>query len=199
MDRRIESEDLGLKEGYMGQLPNLTVRLSCLFRISRLSTKEIRELDNQTIIVDKVDVERAIEYAWRAWGWFGQVIEIMESDVKKAKPSLPIEQAESLVLECLSDGCEKHISTIADFAKTKGKLCTATLYNSISALLLKKAIEKPRHGFYKLKCSVGGIEIIVNPLKFYSKSLNILEYLKREILFLRVEFENLHFAMFSKP
>lgn len=79
IEERIANEELGIKEGYYGNLPNLVVRISCLVRISMMQPEEIRNYSKSVLTVEKQDVERAIEYVWKAWDWFEQVIEIMQS------------------------------------------------------------------------------------------------------------------------
>jgi hypothetical protein len=79
VERRIGSENLGIKEGYCGQLPNLVVRLSCLYRLSRMTLEEIRNYSNPMLAVEKQDVDRAIQYSRKAWKWFEEVIELMNT------------------------------------------------------------------------------------------------------------------------
>jgi len=50
----------GLREGFAGQLPNLVFRLSCLFRISRMSADEVRGYEKVTSLVEIQDLDRAV-------------------------------------------------------------------------------------------------------------------------------------------
>ena len=100
IDSKIAREKLDLKEGYCGQLPNLVVRLSCLFRISRLEIAEIGKL-KAIVKVEKRDVETAIAYSHRAWKWFEKIVEIMQSSSNKKLPA--IEQAEKPILDLLAE------------------------------------------------------------------------------------------------
>jgi len=72
VEDKIQKGQLGIREGYMGQLPNLAVRLACIYRISRLSIQEIQNPTLSPLIVEKVDIEKAITYAifWYTGLWF---------------------------------------------------------------------------------------------------------------------------------
>jgi hypothetical protein len=149
-ENKIEKENLDITEGYCGQLPNIIVRLSCLYRISRMLIEEVKGHNGPILTVEEQDVERAIAYSEKAWAWFEEIIRIMES-TEKAKLTLPIDLAKKAILECLSDGLEKHVSVIAEYAAVHFNARTATLYNGLKALLLEGKIEKTRHGYYRLK------------------------------------------------
>jgi hypothetical protein len=153
IENKIETENLDIKEGYCGQLPNIVVRLSCLYRLSRMSLEEIKSHNSPILAVEKQDVERAIAYAMKAWEWFEEIIKIMKSG-EKAQLLLPISSAKNAALECLADGSEKHVSVISDYAAIHVNARTATLYNALKALLSEGKIEKTRHGYYKLKLTI---------------------------------------------
>ena len=60
---RIDSQDLGIKEGYTGNLPNLVLKLAGIYRIARMDKTE---LDDQTLRagyhIEPVDVQKAVSY-----------------------------------------------------------------------------------------------------------------------------------------
>ena len=150
IEQRIETEDLGVREGYYGNLPNFVVRLACLFRISRLSADEIKSPSNEILTVEKSDVELAINYVWNAWTWFEQVIEIMETKtVSKQKPRDLIKAA---IIDLLkNDGKERHFDDIKMLIHQMKIPCSqATLYNSIKDLIETKQIVRSKFGFYKI-------------------------------------------------
>lgn len=71
-----------LKEGYMGNIPNFVVRLSGIFRIARLSTQELRDIQKIAILgVEEEDVMQAIQYSEKMWQWFEKSLELMHTPV----------------------------------------------------------------------------------------------------------------------
>jgi hypothetical protein len=151
MENKIETEDLEIKEGYCGQLPNLVVRLSCIYRISRMSIEEVKNHWTPTLVVEKQDVERAILYAMKAWGWFEQVIEIMKASDKQKKAVFPKTLAKEAIINFLKDGSEKNSNKIVECAIQAGGGKQATVYNALKELEEEAKIEKARQGYYRLK------------------------------------------------
>ena len=149
IEKKIEEENLDVKEGYCGQLPNLVIRLSCLYRLSRMTKEEIQSYSAPTLVVEKQDVEKAIAYAKKAWKWFEKVIEIMQS-AEKLKSSLPINRAKAAILECLADRSEKQVNEIKKYVCQRVKISQATFYNALSMLTDEGKVLKIRQGFYKL-------------------------------------------------
>lgn len=148
IEERIESEDLGIKEGYCGQLPNLAVRLCCVYRIGRMTPEEIRNYRDPALTVKLQDVERAINYVWKAWDWFGEVVEIIQS----AKPSKlrEKERAKTAIIEYLSDGTEKHVVEMQKSVIRRTGVSPATFYNALKELIREGKIRRSRKGVYKL-------------------------------------------------
>jgi len=73
VERRIEKEDLGLSEGYWGNLPNLLIRLACIYRISRMTAEELEGYSRLILTVEPQDVERAKAYLRKVWKWWEEV------------------------------------------------------------------------------------------------------------------------------
>lgn len=147
IDSKIAREKLDIKEGYCGQLPNLVVRLSCLFRISRLEIVDIGKL-KATVKVEKQDVERAIQYSDRAWKWFEQTVEIMQSSSKKEPPA--IEKAKTALLKLLADEKQHHYKDIVKYVDETVGVKYANTYKALKELTESGKIEGHR-GYYILK------------------------------------------------
>ena len=151
IENRIANEDLGVKEGYFGNLPNIVVRLSCLYRISRMTPHEIRSYSKPFLFVEKQDVERAINYAWKAWAWFENVVQIMHKKGTRERLSLPRNQVKELVLSFLADGKIKQRKDIDLYVGSKINVGKATISNALNDLLNERRVCQPKYGFYKLK------------------------------------------------
>lgn len=151
IERQISEGHLGIREGYCGQLPNLVVRLSCLYRISRMTPGEIKSHQDSVLIVETKDVERAVDYARKAWAWFEQIIEIMQSG--EATKLLPKEKAKVAIPEFLVNGSEKHVYQIRDYVIKRTCVSPATFYNALKELIRGGKIQKTKKGYYKLKMS----------------------------------------------
>jgi hypothetical protein len=148
IDSKIEKEKLDLKEGYCGQLPNLVARLSCLFRISRLEIADIGKLKT-TVKVEKQDVKRAMQYSNKAWSWFEQTLEMMQSSSDKKLPA--IEQAKQTILELLEDRKEHHYREIIRYVDECVGVKSANTYKAINSLVDEGKIVKTKPGYYRLK------------------------------------------------
>ena len=79
VENDIITRDLDLREGYYGNLPNLVIRLSGVFRISRMDEYTLATYARPILVVEREDIERAIKYTMRAWDWFNQVITMMQT------------------------------------------------------------------------------------------------------------------------
>ena len=82
VETTIENEDLGIKEGYYGNLPNIVLKLSGIYRISRMTTTELMNYARPILIINEEDVLRAIEYAEKMKKWFDDVITLMKVKAK---------------------------------------------------------------------------------------------------------------------
>jgi len=148
-ESKIQLGNLGVKEGYCGQLPNLVVRLSCLYRISRMTNDEVRDQTLDLLTVNKPDVEKAIAYVNKAWGWFGEVIEIMKS-AENQKLS-KVDQAKPAIIDMLEDGKEHHWQDIINFVDETVGVKQANTYHALTELVSEGRIEKVKQGYYKIK------------------------------------------------
>ena len=150
IENLIETEGLGIKEGYYGNLPNLAVRLASLHRISRMTPEEIRTYSNPILTVEKQDVEKAIDYAWKVWDWFEKVIEIMLT-----KPTLRtrklLDQAKESILNLLADKELRSGTNIVESTVRAIGCGPATAHNARRRLEYERKICSPKYGFYKLK------------------------------------------------
>lgn len=147
IEKRIANENLGIKEGYWAQLPNLVVRLACLYRIGRTPLEKIRNYNRPTLTVESQDVRRAIGYARKAWGWFGKVIEMMQTT--PTKTSL-IDIVKELILEILRDGAERTRKEILKYILARVKVSIPTIEIARKQLQDEGKICQPKFGFYKL-------------------------------------------------
>jgi hypothetical protein len=148
IEDRIHNEKLGLKETYIGQLPNLLVRLSCLYRIARMSLEEVKMFKEPVLLVEPEDVEKATRYVEKAWSWFERVIETVQT-TQKTIPMSPIEMAENGILDLLSDGLEKRVAEIRGYVVGIG-VSQATYYNALKKLTNDGKVVKTRPDHYKL-------------------------------------------------
>jgi hypothetical protein len=86
-----------LQEGYMGNMPNFVTRLSAIYRIARLDLAYFQLAHNQRrpfLEVEIGDLNRAVDYAEKAWGWFEKTLELMR---RPSKSRIPLKE-EHLVL-----------------------------------------------------------------------------------------------------
>lgn len=74
----IENEDLGIKEGFYGNMPNNLIKISSLFRISRMTIDDIYLNDKILLTIEEEDVEKGIEYIEKTKEWFEEVIRLMK-------------------------------------------------------------------------------------------------------------------------
>jgi len=98
VENKIEEEDLGISEGYYGNLPNFVIRLACLYRIARMKPSEIKNYREPILLVEREDVERAIKYTEKAWKNFELVLK-MRSQVPVSKPIRTREQEQEYVYQ----------------------------------------------------------------------------------------------------
>lgn len=148
IEKRIETEDLGIKEGYCGQLPNLVVRLSCLYRISRMTPMEIRNYNSPVLTVEKQDVERAIDYADKAWTWFEKVVEIMlRPRGKRSTKGSVTRKGRRIVIEIVKKGPAKREYIIE--ATRKAGIDDSSVDNVILPSLIEdNIIKRDKPGWY---------------------------------------------------
>jgi len=154
VEDKIQHGNLGIKEGYMGQLPNLVVRLSCIYLISRLSIREVQHPELSPLIVEKNDVEKAIAYAGKAWQWFGEVIELMQKE-KKTKP-VKEDQAKPAIIDFLEDEKAHHWKEIAEYVDKTVGVKQANVYKALNRLVSEGEVVKVKRGYYRLKSSEAG-------------------------------------------
>jgi hypothetical protein len=149
IEERLETEDLGIKEGYWGNLPNFAIRLSCIFRVSRMTAKEIKNHHQSTLSVESQDVERAIEYVWKIWSWFEEVVDIMQSSsTNTAKQRV---DSKAFIINLLRDKSLVKNSKIIEITTNAIGVSAATVYNARFELLREKVLCSSKYGFIKLK------------------------------------------------
>jgi hypothetical protein len=149
IENRIEREDMGIKEGYFGNLPNLVIRLSCLYRLNRMTSEEIRHYEQPILTVEKQDLERAIEYAWKAWAWFEKVIEIMKSSNGRVVKSLDL--AKEFMTDYLAEKEAMRGKLLCEIAAKEIGCSHATSYGARKELEAEGKICFPKFGYVKLK------------------------------------------------
>jgi len=86
IEEKIEKEDLGIKEGYLGNIPNFVIRFACLFRIARMPIEEIQS--SEEVKIEEEDLERSIQYCRRQWKNFEKVLELRTKHNVKRKPAV---------------------------------------------------------------------------------------------------------------
>lgn len=73
LESRIANDDnnkLGLMEGYFGALPNFTIRIACLCRLSRMHPDEIKNYHRSLLAIKYKDMQRAFKYTKVIWKKF---------------------------------------------------------------------------------------------------------------------------------
>jgi len=150
IEKRIETEDLGIKDGYCGQLPNFVVRFSCLYRLSRMLPEEIRNYTNPVLTVEKQDVERAIDYVQKAWNWFEKVIDIMLTTPTMKTRRLR-DQAKDFITDLLQAKELTGGSKLVKITANQIGISIPTAYNALKELSTENRICSPKFSFYKLK------------------------------------------------
>ena len=83
IENTIESEDLDIKEGFYGNLPNTVIKLSCIYRISRMDLFELQNYTRPILIVEEEDVLKAINYVEKVKRWFDDVITLMKTKTRR--------------------------------------------------------------------------------------------------------------------
>ena len=68
--------DLGIKEGYYGNLPEIATKIACLTRISRLSVEQLKDEGLILLQVEGEDMETGMRYANKAWKWFEEMLRL---------------------------------------------------------------------------------------------------------------------------
>jgi hypothetical protein len=116
-ENKIMTGNLDVKEGYCGNLPNFCIRLSCLYRIARMSLEEIKNSDPALpLVVEKEDVEKAIVYTKKSWGWFEEIIKLMKQPT--SKPILTDEEEIDFVYNIIADCDDEGCTTTILYRKT---------------------------------------------------------------------------------
>lgn len=92
IEDKIRNSNLRIEESYYGNLPNLLIKISSLFRISRFN-KLIR---GTMIQIEPEDFERGIDYVNRSWNEFQEVINKMKTTAQ-SRPVLTEEYPQEYV------------------------------------------------------------------------------------------------------
>jgi len=103
VDKDIMSGQLGIKEGYRGNLPNFLVRISGLYRISRMTLGDLLEYNRPVVVIEKEDVERAMAYVEEAWVRFEEIISMMRTSAS-SRMLLTEENKLEMVFRIIKDG-----------------------------------------------------------------------------------------------
>lgn len=82
IDQKILNEDLGIREGFYGNLPNSLLKLAALYRISRMSPAELQN-PKYLLPVEEEDVTRALTFLKKAEKWFNNVIRLMKTSTQR--------------------------------------------------------------------------------------------------------------------
>jgi len=101
IEDHIEEENLGLMEGYLGNLPNVVIRIACLHRLGRMTPSEIGALKG-LLVVAKEDIEYATRYSEKVWEWFEKVIELKGTRTQ-AKKVETLEEYEAVVRKAFEE------------------------------------------------------------------------------------------------
>jgi len=108
----IVRENLGMKEGYYGNLPNLLARLASLHRISRMDEGEIKSYSRPLLIIERGDMEWGINYCDKTWGWFQDVVKLMTTTAVSRSVMTEERKIEMVYNIILAEGGEADRSTV---------------------------------------------------------------------------------------
>jgi len=97
----IEKGNLGIKEGYYGGVPNFVIRIACLFRLNRMSVKDIEDLEREhspLLFVSERDMSLAIKFGRLIWMWFERMMILRTEYGAKPEEVKTDEDYEAIVL-----------------------------------------------------------------------------------------------------
>lgn len=72
----IAEHELDLSESYIANIPDLMLKISALYRLSRLTPKEIREYERPFLQVEYQDMERAQVFVEKCRKWFKGMLDL---------------------------------------------------------------------------------------------------------------------------
>jgi len=79
VEEQIMSKNLGIEEGYLGNLPNMLSRFAALRRLSRMTEEEIETFNMYFLTIEEQDMRWAINYARKCWDHFNEVLLMMKT------------------------------------------------------------------------------------------------------------------------
>jgi len=152
----IEKNELDIREGFYGNIPNLTQKLSSLFRISRLKPEDIYTYNKPFLMIEEEDVERAISYTKKCIKWFEEVIKIMK--IKPERKRLLIDESGIEYIKTLlreHGGCMKKSDLLKlskmSFTKFNEIINTLVLRDEIEVIEMKSGKSGRKPIFIKLR------------------------------------------------
>lgn len=141
VEDRIFREDMGIIEGYFGNLPNFLIRVSALHRISRMTLAEVVNYKRPYLEIDVEDIEWGIKYCDKIWKWFEKVIKMMRTAYKSREVLV-----DTNLLELVYDIILEKGSTGEDVTRTyiyrKANLVAKKLNEVLGTLIVQGRIEQ---------------------------------------------------------
>jgi len=143
IDDWIEKGNLGLKEGYLGNLPNFVIRLACLYRLSRMTIEEIQNYERPFLEVEEEDMKRAIDYSKKIWNWFETMMQIRSAETV-AEPVYTLEKYEAVIRKVYAEAGREELPQ--NYLRKKTKIPSKKLVEVLQDMGCKMRIVKSTSG-----------------------------------------------------
>jgi len=143
IDNWIEKGNLGLKEGYLGNLPNFVIRLACLYRLSRMTIEEIQNYKRPFLEVEEEDMKRAIDYSKKIWNWFGTTMQIRSAETV-AEPVYTLEKYEAVIRKVYAEAGREELPQ--NYLRKKTSIPSKKLVEVLQDMGCKMRIVKSTSG-----------------------------------------------------
>ncbi len=140
IENRIEKEDLGIKEGYMGGIPNFVIRIACLFRINRMSKEELMELDEEhpaCLPVTEKDMKMAIKFGKLIWFWFEKMMSLRTKHSSEPEKVKTTEDYEAIILSIYKERGVRELPQ--NFLRTLSKIQSDKLEKILEGIAYRRA------------------------------------------------------------
>ena len=135
VERKIQSGELDIEEGYQGNLPNMLSRFAALHRLARMAGEDIDTFNSIFLIIEKRDMEWAINYANECWENFKKVIVMM-----KTYATSRVSNTDERVIERVFTIIRDHTPISRSHLYRRASLTSSKLEEVISTLITQDRI-----------------------------------------------------------
>jgi hypothetical protein len=139
IENRIETEDMGLKEGYYGGIPNFVIRIACLFRINRMTLEDLKELDEKQVPIiqfTEKDMKLSIKFGEIIWGWFEKMMALRTKHSSEAEKVRTTEEFEALLFSIYMEKNTRELPQ--NYLRTKSKIQTDKMVKILEGIAYRK-------------------------------------------------------------